>query len=339
MSTLIRATNLWGYDDLVRIRGGDPQPLLRRHRIAPAEFRDDESFLIFRDMAALLEDTAATLGYPEFGLKLAEFQGMDILGPISVIARSSSTVGTALESIARYLHLHCPALALNRTLEGAPHQRVIKFDYSINDDEIGTGVQTYELGLANAMQVMKLLCGEDFAPLGVFLMHAPMAGKQTYGEIFQCQVHFHQVWYGFYLPASVYSIPLSSVDHQTWQLAEHFLNSQKTPNASTITEDVVRLIRGLLPTGQCDSDAVAASLSMHKRTLQRRLAGEKTTFEQLLAEERQKLARDYLSETNLKLSQIAGLLGYSEQSALNRACRDWFGTTPRALRAHLLNQP
>ncbi|WOX04955.1 AraC family transcriptional regulator [Microbulbifer pacificus] len=335
MSSLIRATNLWGYDELVRIRGGDPLPLLARHRIAPAEQRDDQSFLIFKDMVALLEDTAAALHYPEFGLELAEYQGLDILGPISVIARSSATVGTAVENIARYLHLHCPALALNPMLDQIDHQRAIKFDYSINDDELGPCVQAYELGLANAMQVMKLLCGEHFTPLGIFFMHRRVGNEHVYREVFRCPVHFDQSWYGFCLPESVNSLPLASVDHQTRQLAEHYLNAQKAPNANSITEDVIRLIRGLLPTGQCSNDAVASSLSMHKRTLQRKLAKENITFERLLSRERQKLARDYLMEPNLKLSQIAGLLGYSEQSALNRACRDWFGDTPRVLRAQL----
>ncbi|MFV8783247.1 AraC family transcriptional regulator [Microbulbifer sp. SA54] len=333
MSSLIRATNLWGYDELVRIRGGDPLPLLSRHRIAPAEQRDDQSFLVFKDMIALLEDTVAALDYPEFGLKLAEYQGMDILGPISVIARSSATVGTAIDSIARYLPLHCSALTLTPRFEGDGQQQVIQLEYRINEDAMATGIQAYELGLANAMQVMKLLCGEDFHPLSVSFEHSRACNEQVYREVFNCPVHFNQSWNGFYLPAAVLSIPLTSVDHQTWRLAEHYLNAQKAPNAQSISEDVTRLIRGLLPTGQCSSDAIAANLSMHKRTLQRRLAQESTTFERLLSEERQKLAQRYLAEPQLKLSQIAGLLGYSEQSALNRACRDWFGATPRALRA------
>ncbi|HEY8570648.1 AraC family transcriptional regulator [Microbulbifer sp.] len=335
MRSLIRATNLWGYDELVRIRGGNPLPLLARHRIVPAEQRDDQSFLMFKDMVALLEDTAAALDYPEFGLELAEYQGLDILGPISVIARSSATVGTAVDNIARYLHLHCSALALNPTLGEFEQQRAIKFDYRIDDEELGPCVQAYELGLANAMQVMKLLCGEQLVPLGIFFMHPCVGNEQAYREVFRCPVHFNQSWYGFHLPESVYAIPLASVDHQARQLAEHYLNAQKAPNANTLAEDVVRLIISLLPTGQCSSDAVASSLSMHKRTLQRKLAKEKITFEQLLSRERQKLARDYLMEPNLKLSQIAGLLGYSEQSALNRACRDWFGATPRELRAQM----
>ncbi|WP_219932555.1 helix-turn-helix transcriptional regulator [Microbulbifer sp. YPW1] len=128
------------------------------------------------------------------------------------------------------------------------------------------------------------------------------------------------------------------MDHQTRQLAELYLDAQQPPYTSSVSEDVTRLIRSLLPTGQCSSETIASHLSMHKRTLQRRLASEGTTYEKLLTAERQVMARNYLMEPNLKLSQIGGLLGYSEQSAFNRACRDWFGATPRTYRAQLLNQ-
>ena len=61
MSDLIRATNLWGFDQLVRQLGGDPLPLLERYHIPPEERRDDSSFLLYRNLAALFEDTAQTL--------------------------------------------------------------------------------------------------------------------------------------------------------------------------------------------------------------------------------------------------------------------------------------
>lgn len=40
-----------------------------------------------------------------------------------------------------------------------------------------------------------------------------------------------------------------------------------------------------------------------------------------------------LTEPGLHRHQIVGLLGYTQQSALNRSCRRWFGKTPRQCRA------
>ena len=49
----------------------------------------------------------------------------------------------------------------------------------------------------------------------------------------------------------------------------------------------------------------------------------------LIEQERRALATRYLAEPGLHLNQIAGLLGYTEQSTLNHSCRRWFGKTPR----------
>lgn len=338
MSSLIRATNLWGYDDLVRSKGGDPLPLLARYRIPPEELRDDQSFLVFKHLTALLDDTAIELGDPAFGMMLAKYQGMDILGPISVIARSSSTVGDALNSIARYLYLHCPALSMNTASDTLKSNRVVRLEFWIDEDGVRYRSHAHELSLANSMEVLKLLCGDDFQPLSVHFRHRRSADNTTYRSIFHCEASFEQDWTGFYISEADFNKPLSSADHQTWQLAERYLDSQQVPNANTLSEDVIRLINRLLPTGQCSSGSIASHLSMHKRTLHRRLVKEGTSYEQLLNDERIRMAREYLMEPNLGFSQIAGLLGYSEQSALNRACRDWFGVTPKSYRKQLLVQ-
>ncbi|MDO6825007.1 AraC family transcriptional regulator [Marinobacter sp. 1_MG-2023] len=329
MANLIRATNLRGFERLIEQRGGDPLPLLEKYDIPPAQHRDDSSFLPFRNLADLLDDTAKTLNFPELGLKLAESQGLDILGPISVIARNSGNVGAAINNISRYLHLHSPALSISATHNSSSDEESIDFEFRIDHENTGGyHQQSYELSLSNSMQVMKLLCGDRFKPFSVHFIHAQVAETSIYQDVFGCQVLFNQSWCGMRWPAQTFHHPLSKADHQTFGLAEQYLSSQRPPNALSFSEDVTQLITTLLPTGQCRSDVVAGHFHMDKRTLQRHLAKEDTSFGKLLNAEKLKLAHMYLKEPNMKLSQIAGLLGYSEQSAFNRACRDWFGVSP-----------
>ena len=68
----------------------------------------------------------------------------------------------------------------------------------------------------------------------------------------------------------------------------------------------------------------------------RRLASEGMSCQDVIDRERRTLAARYLAEPGLHLGQIAWLLGYTEQSALNRSCRRWFGKTPRECRAELI---
>ena len=72
---------------------------------------------------------------------------------------------------------------------------------------------------------------------------------------------------------------------------------------------------------------------MSSKTLERRLADKSTRFSALLDDVRAGLAKRYLTDTDLRLEQIAYLTGYSEPAALVRAFRRWTGATPMQFRA------
>src|ERR1044072_5795061 len=102
MGSLLRTAALRGYSDLVRDLGGDPSSSLARFGIpADAEHQAD-GFVAVDAFARLLEASAEDLECPDFGLRLSRFQGLDILGPIAVIARNATTVLGGFEAIARY---------------------------------------------------------------------------------------------------------------------------------------------------------------------------------------------------------------------------------------------
>ncbi|HKB55160.1 MAG TPA: AraC family transcriptional regulator, partial [Ramlibacter sp.] len=50
---------------------------------------------------------------------------------------------------------------------------------------------------------------------------------------------------------------------------------------------------------------------------------------------RRELACKYLSEERHTLHQVAGLLGFADQSNFFRACRRWFGEPPGQYRRRL----
>jgi len=66
---------------------------------------------------------------------------------------------------------------------------------------------------------------------------------------------------------------------------------------------------------------------MSHRTLARRLSSEGITFSGILDELKTDLAKSYLNEGNLQISQISWLLGYREVSAFTHAPRRWNGVT------------
>ncbi|WP_245331747.1 helix-turn-helix transcriptional regulator [Bradyrhizobium sp. NAS80.1] len=72
---------------------------------------------------------------------------------------------------------------------------------------------------------------------------------------------------------------------------------------------------------------------MSPRTLSRKLRDEGVTFADVLDQLRAALAKRYLGDRKLPVSEIAWLLGYREVSSLTNAFRRWTGTTPRQFRS------
>ncbi len=104
----------------------------------------------------------------------------------------------------------------------------------------------------------------------------------------------------------------------------------QTPNS--MARLVERQITARLAAGTAQQDAIAAELGMSARTLARRLTKEGTRFAAVVANLRKALARDYLLNSTLPLTEIAYLLGYSDASTFSTAFRRWYGQPPSDFR-------
>jgi AraC-like DNA-binding protein len=90
-----------------------------------------------------------------------------------------------------------------------------------------------------------------------------------------------------------------------------------------------RLLGGRRP----EINEVAKELGMSSRTLQRRITDEGTNYRQLLNDARDELARFYLKEPSLSVSEIAYLLSYEDPSSFFRAFHEREGMTPNEWKA------
>lgn len=83
----------------------------------------------------------------------------------------------------------------------------------------------------------------------------------------------------------------------------------------------------LLPAGEGSIDDVSLKLGCSKRTLQRKLKEEETTFQKQLNHTRELLARYYLKNSHMVTDDIAYLLGYQDLNSFVRAFHIWTGMT------------
>ena len=123
--------------------------------------------------------------------------------------------------------------------------------------------------------------------------------------------------------------PFISYDEGMWSYFEPELNKRLAElDVDDSTSARVRAALGeMLPGGMCSIEDVAARLGLSRRTLQRKLSEENTTFQKQLNSTRETLAIHYIKNTDMTSNDIAFLLGYQELNSFLRAFTIWTGKT------------
>ena len=326
--SVVRGTALSNYPTLVADLGGDPVGLLRAAGVRDQDVGNYDAFIPIRATMRAIESAARSTATPDFGRQLAQRQGIEILGPVGVAARTAATVVDALAIFTTFMAAYSPAIALNIMPLADPQRSFIALEFLL--DEASPYPQTTELALGVSLGVLRLLLGADYTALAVHLPHDPLTPKADYVQYFGCTPYFAERTAGFTVRAADLDRPLHR-DDVAHRAVVDYLNSI-TPVGAGIVESVRTIVRQLLPTGAATLDVVAEQFHLHPKTLQRRLAHEATTFAALIDQVRKDAADRYLCTTGISLSHLARELGYAEQSVLTRSCHRWFGTGPAAYR-------
>jgi len=328
--SMVRASGLTGYRGLVEELGGDPAGLLESFRIRPSLLDDPQAFLSYASLIGLLEATSRELDCPDFGLRLSTRQDIKILGPLGVAVRNCDNLGDAMQTASRYMFVHSPAISFTPQLPGATDR--VRLVFRILLDRMGRAAQVTELSIGLAARTVTLLAASPRALREVRFSHSRVAPLQAYESHFEAPVTFDHEDSAIDLDATFLGHPIRDASHELRELAEDYLAAHHDDPGTPLSIRVKLVVQRSLGTGSTSCTDVAAAFAMHPRTLQRQLRAEGTTFETLKDNARTELARSYLADDRLPMSRIAALLDYTEQSALSRSCKRWFGKSPRQLR-------
>lgn len=121
--------------------------------------------------------------------------------------------------------------------------------------------------------------------------------------------------------------PFVSYNDAMWSYFEPELNKRLTDLEvdDSVSVRVQSALTELLPGGASGIEDVADKLGLTKRTLQRKLSEEGTTFQKQLNSTREVLALHYINNTEMNANDIAYLLGYAELNSFLRAFTIWNG--------------
>ncbi|SEQ02765.1 AraC-type DNA-binding protein [Solimonas aquatica] len=314
--------------DYLRARGLAPQHMLE----APLPLAGDREARIAEAQAARwFEQAAQALHDDALGLHVGEQIRPDHYGVLGYTAMACATLGEALACQQRY-----QALVLNIVSEPAQIEDGRLILRWLSEGGVRYR-QLAEFNLGAMLSFIRWLSGQKLQPLRLDFQYPQPPDIREHQRVFGCELRFAQPRYALLLPLSALSLPLIQPDPAMRALMDHRA-AQQLAALRESDDDALSAARRLIAQSlgghrqPLELSGLAAQLKLSSRSLQRKLAQAGLSYSQLLDGVRAELAQRYLQDESLSLTDIAFLLGYSEQSAFTRAHRRWTGRAPQAAR-------
>ncbi len=332
---MMRVDALKGVDTIIRRYGEEPEELFQEFGFSPRLLSSEDAYICLDSLIEFSNFLEQRLGINDIGLQLAEQQSISVLGPVALLVHHQNTVGDAMGIMQRYLPYHTSGADSEIRSDGKTG--LIEMTYELAFSEGVSRLSAVEQSFLNMVKILQLLTSPPWDKLAVDFTHQPRLAISEYEKRFSCPVHFGQMENKMYFAAELLQRELKHGSSKLSGLAEQHIEQLIAKNPLDTARQVESLISQQLSSGHIGICQIAAQLQVHERTLQRRLLKQGVYFEDIVDGVRQQQARHYLSHSELSLSQIAGLLGYGDQSAFARACKRWTQRTPKKYREELVS--
>jgi AraC-like DNA-binding protein len=315
-----------------RAAGIDVAPLLAQAGLTVQQIDDRHARLESKSQIRLIELVADALQDDFLGFHLAESLDLREVGLLYYVMASSETVGDALRRGERYETMvnECISMSLREGEELVVTVRHFGVERLSDRHQI-------ECLFTLLVRACRQLTNRRLVPNRVSFSHRRKAGSPEMNAFLGCNVVYLAASDEVAFPGIVEQMPVVTADPYLNELLIRYCEeavAHRRADRGPLRLRVENAIAPLLPHGKARMDQICRRLGMRPRTLARRLASEKLSFAEILAELRVDLAKHYLNDEALAISEIAWLLGYQEVSTFTHAFKRWTGKTPREARAH-----
>ena len=306
---------------LLRELGTDPTEVLTSAGLDVDALDTLEDQIPYVAAGRLLHECVMKTRCQHFALLLGQRMRLSHLGLLGRMLRCAPTLGAAIRTFAVYQHLESQGMA-KFLIEKDGMATLGNIVYQTGTEHVD---QIYDIDVAATLSVIGELCGTRWRPELVLFSHTKPTNVGPYRRFFQVPCRFDCERTALIFPAIKLERRLMDADPKQFRILE----AQAMARADLgLVFRLRRTLGTLLLAKAASGDEVAKLLSMHHRTLNRRLRAEGTTFQELLDEARFEAACQLLDTAHIPITEIASSLGYSETSAFSRAFRRWSGTTP-----------
>ena len=266
---------------------------------------------------------------PLLGLKVGSKLDLVSLGILGYALMSCATVVESLRLLLRYSKMLHPSVQVN--LEPTETNLAVICIATELPDFLER--HYIESAFAAVAHNLLILTGQRVRSISVEFPFKKPKNIKPYKEIFGDDLVFDSSRFALILSNSTLSMNISSSNPSAEAIfrreCDRLMNSESQLG---IISDRVKeiLFSSRLDFPNCNE--VAKKLHMSESTLHRRLVKEGTSYRYLVDQVRFILAKEYLGETTLPVSEIGFLLGYSNPANFRRSFKRWSGYSPSKLR-------
>ena len=314
--------------EVLRSLGADPAAALEAAGVRADVFDDPRNTIEYTRLERLLTACVELTNCDYVALLIGRHTRLSDFGLAGRSARCAATAGEGLQSFIDHFNLHSTATTVS--LASAGH--FSRFIYAISVGGITEAAQ-FQLGaVAVSFNVLQDLFGRQWLPTAVtFATHAP-SRLRPFHEFFRAPLRFDCDESAVVFDRHWLDRPLPVVDPSFRREVQAELLARQAAMLEDVPAMLRRLLRRQLPVRSSRMDAIARTLGMHRRTLDRHLQRQGVQFGRLREGVTRDVAQQLLRDTGLQVQHIAESLGYSNAANFATAFRRWTGMTPSEYR-------
>ncbi len=302
-------------------------------RLNPLAHLSDQGRVPLRMFEMTLDAGSTLLHDPCLGARAGTHCSRSPWGMVNYLGMSAANTRQAVESMQRFSRLlidqgdmvlsEIDSKTICLSWQLAPRQQVSR--------------QLVEFFFANWYRVNKPLLekGCDFRE--VHFSHPDDGNAQELARLFEAPVHFSRKINAVHFSKAFLDQPTRyphPTIHKSLEQAA-LIELSNLHFEDRIIKEVRDCIVNQLAEGVPRLEEVSAQLGIAPRTLQRRLNNTETSYKSLVDEARKERSLGLISRSELGLLEISAELGFSDQSAFQKAFKRWYGQAPGRYRMML----
>ncbi len=316
--------------DYVSLRGLSVDGLLMHAGINADSLADPNGRVPFANFNQLCEIAADVLKDPCLGLHLGQSVRSGHLGSHGFALMSCSTGADLIQQHTRYSALSIDAAHAAFEMKGG---EIIRYWRSNLADGKQLGRLQDELNLSITVTLTRWFFNRmDLNPSWASFRHAKPSDVSEYEAVFRCPLRFGAAETALGIDASYVNLPLPHANPQLRRIMDDLCANLLQKLGNSIEPSWLAIARKAVlesfKNGEPEVAKVAKAAGFTEAKFKEQLSLRGLSFRGFIDDLRHGLAIGYARDPNLGLVDIAYLLGFSEQSAFQRAFKRWTGVTP-----------